>query len=639
MRQNELEKRYLELKSAYYQGKPLVSDAEFDKLEDHLKELGSSVVNMVGTQTANGVAYHHPSSMKSLSKVKFYDERFEREMEIFLSRGSTSVTCSPKYDGNAVNAIYNKGELLHVLRRGDGEKGEAVTDALQWAIPETLNTNADKIEVRGEVLIRLDEFEKKWSKEFKNPRNFVAGVLSNDESEEATLKSLWFIPLEVRIHNGNDWEFLTGNDLTTFWEDNPSWVRLGFDFREWQFTITNPTSDNIRKEVGQIISAKEEGSGFPFLLDGAVVAFNGDKERKEIGESSHSPKWAKAIKFQEESATSTITSIEWEVGTTGEVCPVAVLEPVELAGTSVSRVSMYNMGWLKENRTFPGARVEIIKSGDIIPKIVEVLSFSDDETIPATCPVCEEHLTQDGVHLLCTNPNCPGKIKKVLQAGFKALGFYHMGPAVCESLADIGFHSVEDWIRSKDESKAKMLRSGQWKEGRQLERVMENFKRLNGLPLEKLVLAMAESGTGKTIAKKIAQTLAGLSPDWSGIDKTVRAKYESLEEDAAGEFQRIRNFVKELEDQGYQIQWPKLEKEVKEDSLTFEMTGSPSTFGWKTKKEFLAEVEPLGGIHTKLKDAKILVTDDTSSNSSKMKKARKTGKEIMTYQDLIDRLK
>ena len=629
MNLHEKEQLYLKAKEKYYNGSPIMTDFEFDTLEEELQSQNSWVIDIVGSPTANGIAYHHPSRMMSLSKLKYYNENFEKEIHRFLNQDLGPFLISPKYDGNAVNAIYQNGKLQFVLKRGDGEKGEVVTEKLKHTLPLEIqdSRNFDTIEIRGEVVLSLDIFERKYKNDFKNPRNLVAGILSNDDAPTEILKDLSFVPVDERYHkNGEifyshpDKQFFTQNKFTVF------------PFQDYISEVE--TLSEIREYISKIDSYRNEKTGFPFLLDGVVIKIASDYTKKKVGESSHSPKWTKAIKLSEEQVSTIVKDIQWNVGYTGELTPVAILEPVELAGTTVTKASMYNYGWVNKSHCFPGSKVVIIKSGDIIPKIVEVLDINENFSyqFPTHCQHCNSELEVDGVHLNCVNPDCSQKIVSNLQIGFSALGFYHIGRATCELMGKAGIKSVLDFLKSPYQVKTNLIESGYFKEGRQLERIYENLERLDNIPLSKIIRSLNIPGIGNTISEKLAQIFVGNSVDWSGVERSIRKDYENVDCSA---FQPIKEAVKAIENLGYSISYPSSGKDLK-TTFNYEMTGSPKDFGWNTKSEFKTQVLQYGANHTSLSQANYLITDDIDSNSGKTKKAKQKGIKIVTYSQFLN---
>jgi DNA ligase (NAD+) len=369
----ELENKYLLAKIKYYTGTPIMSDAEFDILESVLKKAGSKVVNQVGAKIKD-FDFTHPTPMLSLGKIqtsanddntvnymtddfiKWYNKRVS-----FV--GHSELESTPKFDGNAINAIYVSGILTHILTRGDGFGGKDVTDKLIYHFPKTLNLNGvtlfdkDVVQIRCEVVIQVDFFNKKYGlgteTNSANPRNYVAGVLGGDTIDITKCKELMVMPLNV-ILNGEHIKLSTLSN---------------HDILMQNIYVKSVNATDYESTIDWYIELRKK---FNVQLDGVVFAFP-TEYRSTLGENSHDPEWAIAIKFVPEEVITEVVDIEWFIGKTGEFTPVVQLKPVKLAGTMVSKASAYNAGYIIQNKISKGTIVSLVKSGDIIPMIKKVL--------------------------------------------------------------------------------------------------------------------------------------------------------------------------------------------------------------------------------------------------------------------------
>lgn len=361
---NDLDKLYIKWKKAYYQGNPIASDYEFDELEKHLKSTGElENIRQVGFQDEDRNAkFNHPTQMLSLAKFQAAADGTPPTSQTtnWLNKRIKSEVfeATPKFDGNALNLIYKKGYLDAALSRGNGTAGRDYTDKLIAIVPNFIETPHDLIEVRGEVVIPIKTFNEKYSNEYKNERNFVAGILNRDEDVSEITDGFVFVAVEAKAQNNSENIYLSTEILKTY-GFNLEYPLFVHHFRNTGFESAYDIMLNYRKQS-------------PFRLDGFVIKTSTDL-RKELGENSHDPNWAVAIKFPPEEAITKIIRIQWNFGKTGQLTPVAILEPTLLDGTTVQRASVHNYGWMISKGCVPGATVTIAKKGDIIPQIINIL--------------------------------------------------------------------------------------------------------------------------------------------------------------------------------------------------------------------------------------------------------------------------
>lgn len=365
----ELENKYLLAKVMYYKGTPIMTDPEFDALEAHLKSLGSKVVNQVGEKLID-YDFVHPTPMLSLSKsqieatedgtdymVEDFEKWFNKRLAILGK--DVLLETSPKYDGNAINIIYIGGKYNMTLTRGSGTAGNYVNDKLTKQIPDVIKVagidlkDTDVIEIRCEVVIETELFNKKYGAVYANPRNYVAGVIRSEDDNKEQCDELTVLPLHY-ILNGEhlSYNYFRDNDFVAENTYNKSMISADYvDIIQWY--------ENLRET-------------FIYQLDGVVISFPAGV-RDQLGENSHDPEWAIAIKFVPEEAITEILDVEWFIGKTGKFTPVVQLKPVQLAGTTVSKASAYNAGYIVDNKIKKGTVVSVVKSGDIIPMIKKVI--------------------------------------------------------------------------------------------------------------------------------------------------------------------------------------------------------------------------------------------------------------------------
>jgi len=602
----ELEQLYFQAKEAYYQGEPIMEDDEFDVLEQELLTMGSTAPYVVGANDRKA-KYSHPSPMLSLAKFQaaLNGEAPTQQAQNWMNKiGKVSFEVSPKYDGNAANAIYQEGKLLQVLSRGNGTKGRDVTSKVRHNFPEEISI-LGTVEVRGEVVVKISTFQEKYS-EYKNPRNYVAGVLNRDENSDSVIADLDFIPLEVRVHS---------NEGFTFGE-----LDLGFKHQPYAFQILAEEFEEGYRRMETYRSQSE------YQLDGFVVKAPNEL-RPQLGENSHDPNWAVAIKFPPKEAITKILSISWQYGKTGEVTPVAVMEPVDLDGSTVSRAALFNYGYLKSKGAFPGATVAIAKSGDIIPQITRVVLEGSMENLvtPKTCK-CGSELVIKGIHLICENLTCENVAYHMFAQGINRLDLDGVGGSMIRQLWNAGYRSPVEILNPTKFTRERLFANSVLKPGKLVDNMFKEIEKITELKPADLILMLGFPGMGHTSAKQVGNMLSGVKYNFSGLEKSVVAEF------GLGEKKRelYESAVQELS-QFIQITLP---EKISEDAIPFEMTGSPKSFGFKTKEEFVAAAKAKGYYHTSLKDAKVLFVDDLNTSSNKMKTAQSKGVKVMLYSDI-----
>jgi DNA ligase (NAD+) len=378
---------YLECKEKYYNGEVSdLTDPQYDALEQKLKDEDSQVIYIVGTKKiiSKEEKHLHPTPMLSLEKVQVISDANLHEEESFFDKiiawmmKSDMIELTPKFDGNAISHIYKFGTLSQVLTRGDGEKGVDKINKIKYHVPNTIPDKSPIVEIRGEALLRLSTFHDKYSEEGKvqNARNTLAGLLGKDDLVMDKIMDISVANYSYTKQVGGKTEYARNTMVDL--------EMMGFNKANPIKTLYIETIGKSREELIEAFTKayyefKDHRENISeFLLDGIVMKYQ-ESDRIKHGETSHHPRWALSIKFETEKVATKILGIEWAVGTTGELTPVALLEPIELLGTIVKKASLYNLGKIVENGTWPGAEVLIRKSGEIIPQVVTVLKRAPEE--------------------------------------------------------------------------------------------------------------------------------------------------------------------------------------------------------------------------------------------------------------------
>lgn len=617
-----LENQYLEAKKLYYEGNPIMPDWDFDQLEDKLKELGSEVIHIVGTQHEKEI--NHLSPMLSLQKIQVLDTQ-NLPIEKFNSwvsscKHNTTLEATPKFDGSSCNLIYIDGILNTALTRGNGKTGTDITDKMKLIIPNKINIQGI-VEIRGEVIIKTNLFDEKYSKDYKNPRNFVAGILGRDETTIDIIKDFDFIAFEYRVHNTTLYQdYNHGNNAFETLSSNGFIIPSFFEsFQPDQFSDLFFKMLQFRKDS-------------IYGLDGYVIKYP-NEFRNQIGETDHHPKWATAIKFPPTEAITTIKSIAWNIGQSSEFKPIGVLEPIEIDGTTVSNVALHNIGNIIKHGLFPGAKVTIVKSGDIIPIVKDIIepAFNQkiEDNIPSQCSTPQCNIEIQGVHLVCTNPNCKSRAIGRLGNGISAFKMENIGGSTLHKLYNAGIETIIDIFDKSKFNQENLIESGQFKKGRALDIIFESFEKRAPITMVTLIASLSFKATGWNTSKQVAKLYEGQTPDWYGINYAAYSPFLNSESE---ESKIVQKFIDTINQNGYTIE-KQQQTQITADTITFELTGSPKEFGFKTKDEFIKTVSAKGFVHTPLqKGTKYLITDDVSSSSSKMSKAIKLGIEIISYE-------
>ena len=628
----DLEEKYLLAKDKYYNEEPIMSDAEFDELESKLKELGSSVVNVVGSFDRYA-KYQHPTRMKSLAKIQADKNTGEPPLEEFMKwykdiaeklPKDLTLSFEEKLDGNAVNLVYEKGILVRALSRGDGELGRDYLPKLHnGQVPFTIPDKYNTIEVRCEAVIDKKLFAEKYSN-FSNERNYVAGVLGSDSSTEEQENEIELVPVEMHYANDGVIEY---HDIT--------------EIEDWGFKNYNDLLHLVMYPLYSSVSIEHifinnfnffkslKGDSFKFRIDGMVIKLN-HEYRNEIGEVEHHPKWAIAVKFKPEDCITEVIGFEMNMGKTGEFTPVALLKPVDLDGSIVSKATAYNYDFIVKNKLNVGAKVTLVKSGDIIPQIVNVVVPSD---IPFTidnmkCPYCGKDIKiVNDKHIVCSDAQCEGKHMKIFSDAIKALKLKGFGDAFLEKVYKYTHCKAVQLIKNRKHIKDWIYEH----QGCKLYKIDEDFcnkiEKIDSINIETLISLVHIPGVsnyGRT-CHEFACEISNIDYNFNGLNKNTISLWYLL-------FKKLCLIhINDLKEIGIEV---KMLEDEKSNTINICMTGSPKNFGFETKKEFLNHLNSSGDKkykETNIKDATILFTDDLSSNSSKMKTATKNDIEIRLY--------
>lgn len=507
---------------------PIVSDQEFDNLFSSYKQEAklhpdwvsqNSLINKVGSVLTDGFKkVEHSFLMGSLENTYSHEE-LEKWMlsisnELNILPSTLKFDVEDKYDGISGSLKYENGLLVSSASRGDGKIGDDLTNnsKMVWNIPLKLSSDFTG-EIRGEFIILkkdLDRINKLENSEFKNCRNLVSGTMKSLDSSIVRKRFVHFIP--YYFYNENN-EEIDGSNLRQ------------------EFLLKNVTKNNnfyyhdkhniSIEEVLKTIKYNETPSNEklynlsyyknrPYPTDGLVIKVSDFALRKRLGIGTTCPKWAKAYKFEQEKAITTVKSIIWQVGR-DRITPVAELESVDLEGTTVSRATVHNVSQIKKLGIGIGSKVEIEKAGFIIPYINKVVENKQEAVIPDKCPVCgsETKIVKDNAEfLICVNENCSAKLKANIEYSLKAIEVDNIGESLISQLVDNGFVKTPlDVLKLKEEQLLSIDRMGKTI----VNKIIRNLKKAIVQPLSKVIEFLGIPNVGKNTSEKLSNKFNSLS--------------------------------------------------------------------------------------------------------------------------------
>jgi len=615
----------------YDEGHPEISDKEWDdmyfelqKLEResgiYLEDSPTQRVNFQVVNKLNKVEHNHP--MLSLDKTKDINEiqKFIYNNDYIAMAKMDGLTCSLKY----VN-----GKLVSAETRGNGLVGEDILhNALQVKnIPKRIDFQ-DELVVDGEIICTYENF-KEFESEYKNPRNFASGSIRLLDSKESSMRRLSFIA----------WDCITGlEDIEKLSTKLLKLNILGFTVvpfvaGEYSIDDTISTIQSIAQEAG-------------YPIDGIVYKYDIVSEYEAAGKTDHHFKGGLAYKFYDEEYETTLRDVEWTMGRTGVLTPVALLEPINIDGSEVSRASLHNISIMDElGIRYQDTKVMVYKANMIIPQISRVLPYEGEIAslinIPAVCPICGEPTIikrENGVRVLyCSNPSCEGKLINRLDHFFgkKGLDAKGLSKATFEKLIDWGWiENIKDVFKLKEHKKEweKMQGFGE----KSVEKILQAIEDCKSCSLEAVISAAGIPLIGRTVGKDLSKRFGSYTEFReaveSGFDFTSFGGYGWEMHKAISDFDYSE--LDYIVDNYLQIKENKKEEnELKLKDLTFCVTGKVHI--WKNRDSLSALIESLGGKVTGSvsKNTNYLINNDINSTSAKNKKAQELGIPILSEED------
>ena len=629
----------------YEKDDPAISDYEFDKLmhqlidiEEEYPELltPDSPTHRVGGRASNSFEQvEHVVQMGSLQDV-FSDEEvvdFDRRVREVVS--DPIYVVEPKIDGLSVSLEYRDGVLVRGSTRGDGFVGEDVTENIRTirSVPLRLKRDIPFVEVRGEVYMPVASFEKvvaqqelKEEKPFKNPRNAAAGSLRQKNPKITAQRGL-----DIFVFNLQQIE---GVQVSGHKESLDLLKELGFQVSPSYLAV-----DTIEKAIEEIRAIGQRRGEYSFDIDGAVVKVDSLAQREMLGATAKFPKWAVAFKYPPEEKITTLLDVEVKVGRTGALTPTAVFEPIQLAGTTVSRAVLHNQDFIDEKQIAVD-KIIVRKAGDIIPEVVAVAEHCGNPTyqLPEYCPSCHTKVVREEgeAAIYCPNIECPAQLMRNLIhfASRNAMDIDGMGPAVLEGLVNAGWvHSPADLYDLTEEQIASLERMGK-KSASNLMNALEKSKQND---LSKVIFALGIPEVGEKTAAELASAFGSMEKlSWATLEQLTALDGfgEVVAQNIVSFFLEERNRVQieRLAKAGINMESTKVKAGDTFEGKTFVLTGTLPTLKRNEAKEL---IESLGGKVSSSVSKKTDYVVAGEEAGSKLTKANELGITILTEEQLL----
>lgn len=632
----------------YVLDNPTVEDDEYDRLMRRIKEIEAENPEIVSesspTQHVGGYAINtfekvtHEVQMGSLQDVFSKGELYEFDERVKKAVGKAVYCVEPKIDGLSVSLEYTDGVFTRGSTRGDGFVGEDITKNLKTikSIPLELNEKLPFIEVRGEVYMPKADFERLVKTQLendeqpaKNPRNAAAGSLRQKDSRITASRGL-----DIFVFN---LQRIEGRELTCHSESLDYMKKLGFNVIDGYKTF-----DNIEDAVSRIMEIGENRQSYSYDIDGAVIKVNDFELRNELGSTAKVPKWAVAFKYPPEEKETKLLDIEINVGRTGALTPVAVFEPVWLAGTTVSRAVLHNQDYIDSKDIRIGDIIAVRKAGDIIPEVVRSVSHAENSVpfaIPHICPVCggKAERAEDEAVIRCVNINCPAQLLKNIEhfASRAAMNIDGLGEAVVKQLVENKLINTVADLYALQQQDLEMLPGFAKVSAAKL---IANIEKSKANSPDRLLFALGIKGIGQKNAQLLMKHFGSI---------------EKLSETSAEEISAVENFgdilanniftalhephmtelIERLKSYGVNTVYQSDVKSDKLAGLTFVITG---TLPDMTRDEAKTLIEQNGGKCSGSVSKKTSYVLAGEEAGSKLTKAQQLGVAVISQQQLIE---
>ena len=632
----------------YVLDRPTMSDYDYDHQLRRLEELEAAHPEAVTpdspTQRVGGQALEsftqvvHKVPLESLQDVFDYDELRQFDQRVRGAVPEAAYDVEPKVDGLSVALEYQDGLFVRGATRGDGQVGEDVTENLRTvrSIPLRIPDAPGQLIVRGEVYMPKkvfhalnEEREKRGEALFANPRNAAAGSLRQLDPKVAAARRLDIAVFNVQWAEGET--FRTHLETLDYLRDK------GFK------VIPHYTSATIEEAVSHVADIGEHRDSFPFDIDGAVIKVNDLAQREVLGSTAKFPRWAAAYKYPPEVKPSRVVDITIQVGRTGVLTPKAQLEPVRLAGTTVTSATLHNQDFIAEKDIRIGDTVLVRKAGEIIPEVLSVVAEKRPEgtvpyVFPAVCPVCGAPVErdEDGAHIRCTGAECPAQLLRNLAhfASRDAMDIEGLGIAVVENLVNAGLvRTPGDLYFLKEEDVAQLERMGK----KSAQNLVEAIARSREQDLSRLIYALGIRQVGQKTGKVLAarfRTMDALEnaslEELTAVDDIGEITARSILDWFASP--QSWHLLTRLREAGVNMEAAEQGSDQRFAGLTFVLTGTLEHF---TRDEAASRIEALGGKSAGSVSKKTSYVVAGEAAGSKLRKAQELGVPVLSEAEFL----
>lgn len=632
----------------YVKDDPTMSDYDYDHKLRRLEELEGAHPELITpdspTQRVGGKALEsftqvtHRVPLESLQDVFDFDELRAFDQRVRGVEPKVSYSVEPKVDGLSVALEYQDGQFVRGATRGDGLVGEDVTENLKTvkSIPLSIHDVPGTLIVRGEVYMPKkvfhalnEEREKQREALFANPRNAAAGSLRQLDPKIAAQRRLDIAVFNIQWAENED--FHSHTQGINYLADK------GFK------VIPHVICSSIEEAVAQVQAIGEGRENYPFDIDGAVIKVDDLAQRQTLGSTAKFPRWAAAYKYPPEVKTSRLTDIVIQVGRTGVLTPKAVLEPVRLAGTTVTNATLHNQDFITEKDIRIGDTVLVRKAGEIIPEVLSVvMEKRPDDAVPyrfpEVCPECGAPVArdEDGAHIRCTGAECPAQLLRNLAhfASRDAMDIEGLGIAVVENLVKAGLVKTPgDLYFLREEDVAELERMGK----KSAQNLLSAIEKSKSQDLSRLLFAFGIRQVGQKAGKILAQRFGSLDnlqaatvEELTQVDDIGAITAQSIVDWFASP--QSQHLIARLKEAGVNMQAEQKGEDQRFAGKTFVLTGTLDRF---TRAEATKMIEDRGGKAAGSVSKKTTYVVAGEAAGSKLRKAQELGVPVLTQEEFL----